>query len=322
MIEAVENHMPEVIIVDEIGTEAEAGAARTIAERGVQLIGTAHGNTLDNLIMNPILSDLVGGVQTVTLSDEEARRRGTTKTVSERKAPPTFDILVEIVDRNEVIIHKDTAKAVDSLLRGYPLRGEKRKLSTDGQVEVQEAVPDNSPESQNWVQPAPHSTYSDTPGHAGPIRVYPHGVNREILERVMRELNLDLRITAKVEQADMVLALRSKAEDLGLKRLTRLTEAPLHMIKRNTSAEIRRLLQKVFNIVQGVEDDEVRAAVEEAESAVRRVIGEGVEVSLSPRKPPLRKMQHRMITGYGLLSQSVGTEPDRHLVIYPREPGE
>ncbi|TMB48774.1 MAG: AAA family ATPase, partial [Chloroflexi bacterium] len=100
MIEAVENHMPEVIVIDEIGTELEAAAARTIAERGVQLVGTAHGNTLDNLMLNPTLSDLVGGIQTVTLGDEEARRRGTQKTVLERKAPPTFDVVVEIVERD------------------------------------------------------------------------------------------------------------------------------------------------------------------------------------------------------------------------------
>src|SRR5512140_984074 len=118
MIEAVENHMPEVIVIDEIGTELEAAAARTIAERGVQLVGTAHGQTLENLILNPTLSDLVGGVQTVTLSDEEARRRRTTKTISERRSPPTFDVVVEMVDRDELVVHSDTGTAVDTILRG------------------------------------------------------------------------------------------------------------------------------------------------------------------------------------------------------------
>ena len=121
MIEAVENHMPEAIIIDEIGRELEAIAARTIAERGVQLIGTAHGNTLENLLMNPTLSDLVGGIDTVTLSDEEARRRGTQKTVLERKAPPTFDVLIEIQERQRMIVHHKVADAVDSLLRGWTL---------------------------------------------------------------------------------------------------------------------------------------------------------------------------------------------------------
>ena len=118
MIEAVENHMPQVIVIDEIGTELEAQAARTIAERGVQLIGTAHGNNLDNLMLNPTLSDLIGGIQSVTLGDEEARRRRTQKSVLERKAPPTFDVIVEIVDRERVAVHSDVADTIDAMLRG------------------------------------------------------------------------------------------------------------------------------------------------------------------------------------------------------------
>ena len=121
MIEAVENHNPEVIVIDEIGRELEAAAARTIAERGVQLIGTAHGRTLDNLLFNPTLSDLVGGIEAVTLSDEEAHRRGTQKTVLERRAPPTFDVLIEIQTRDRFAVHPDVMASVDALLRGYPL---------------------------------------------------------------------------------------------------------------------------------------------------------------------------------------------------------
>jgi len=128
MIEAVENHMPEVIIIDEIGTELEAQAARTIAERGVQLVGTAHGNTLDNLLLNPTLSDLIGGISSVTLGDEEARRRGTQKTVLERKAPPTFDVVVEQQDRTRILIHSSVADAVDALLRGDSPSGAVRSL--------------------------------------------------------------------------------------------------------------------------------------------------------------------------------------------------
>ena len=120
MIEAVENHMPEVIVIDEIGTELEAAAARTIAERGVQLIGTAHGNNLDNLMLNPTLSDLIGGIQSVTLGDEEARRRRTQKSVLERKAPPTFDVVVEIHDRDRVTVHADVAETVDATAAGRP----------------------------------------------------------------------------------------------------------------------------------------------------------------------------------------------------------
>jgi hypothetical protein len=134
MIEAVENHMPEVIVIDEIGTELEAAAARTIAERGVQLVGTAHGNTLDNLMLNPTLSDLVGGIQPVTLGDEEARRRGTQKTVLERKAPPTFDVLVEIVERDHVIVHRNVAETVDAILRGHMVPPESRSRDEKGEL--------------------------------------------------------------------------------------------------------------------------------------------------------------------------------------------
>ena len=136
MIEAVENHMPEVIVIDEIGTELEAGAARTIAERGVQLVGTAHGNTLDNLMLNPTLSDLVGGIQPVTLGDEEARRRGTQKTVLERKAPPTFDVLVEIVERDNVIVHRNVAETVDAILRGHMVPPESRFRTEGGELKA------------------------------------------------------------------------------------------------------------------------------------------------------------------------------------------
>jgi stage III sporulation protein SpoIIIAA len=151
MIEAVENHMPEVIVIDEIGTELEALAARTIAERGVQLVGTAHGRTLDNLLVNPTLADLVGGVQAVTLGDEEARRRGTQKTVLERKAPPTFDVLVEQEERNLVGVHLDVAASIDGLLRGEAPQREMRERQQDGSV-------------RRWVEHAPRAARADGVG--------------------------------------------------------------------------------------------------------------------------------------------------------------
>ncbi|HET9615280.1 MAG TPA: AAA family ATPase, partial [Candidatus Limnocylindrales bacterium] len=147
MIEAVENHMPQVIVIDEIGTELEAQAARTIAERGVQLIGTAHGNNLDNLMLNPTLSDLIGGIQSVTLGDEEARRRRTQKSVLERKAPPTFDVIIEIQDRERVTVHPDVAETVDSLLRGDPVAPELRWRDEEG-VHRSQARPRPSPREQ------------------------------------------------------------------------------------------------------------------------------------------------------------------------------
>ena len=134
MIEAVENHNPEVIVIDEIGREREAEAARTINERGVQLIGTAHGNTLENILLNPTLSDLVGGIESVTLSDEEARRRGTQKTVLERRAPPTFDVLIEMQDRQRLLVHNDVTTSVDAMLRGEPVQVELRYSDDDGEI--------------------------------------------------------------------------------------------------------------------------------------------------------------------------------------------
>jgi stage III sporulation protein SpoIIIAA len=141
MIEAVENHMPEVIVIDEIGTELEAQAARTIAERGVQLVGTAHGNRIENLIKNPTLSDLVGGIQSVTLGDEEARRRGSQKSVLERKAPPTFDIAIEMLERQKWVVHEDVSETVDSLLRGRQPNPQTRSVNESGQVVITRESP-------------------------------------------------------------------------------------------------------------------------------------------------------------------------------------
>jgi stage III sporulation protein SpoIIIAA len=310
MIEAVENHMPEVIIVDEIGTEAEAVAARTIAERGVQLIGTAHGNTLENLVKNPTLSDLVGGVQVVTLSDDEARRRRTTKTVSERRAAPTFDIVVEMVDRDELIVHSDTASAVDMLLRGRAPRGEHREQAANGQIHVQ--VPEEEP-----LHVAVPDYPLEEPAPRGPVRIYPYALSRDLLERVIRGLGLNARSVSRAEQADLVIALRSRSDEPRLRREMEDSDASLQFIKRNTANEIRRLLQRAFHVMEGSEEDEVREMVMETQAAIRRVQEEGEEVSLSPRRPALRKMQHRMIAGHGLLAESTGREPQRHLVIRP-----
>lgn len=153
MIEAVENHMPETVVIDEMGAEQEAAAARTIAERGVQLIATAHGNTLDNLILNPTLSDLVGGIQSVTLGDQEARYRGTQKTVLERKAPPTFDVVVEIQSWEQVAVHDGVAQVVDQWLRGYPITPVIRSLGPEGAVMEQQGDPrPNSNPPAPWAQ--------------------------------------------------------------------------------------------------------------------------------------------------------------------------
>ena len=304
MIEAVENHMPEAIIVDEIGTAQAAAAARTIAERGVQLVGTAHGTTLENLIQNPTLSDLVGGIHTVTLSDEEARRRHTSKTITERRGPPTFDTLVEIVDRGEVVVHPDTAEAVDRLLAGRPVGGERRRL-VDGKV---------TSDGQGAVAAPPRPAAA--PPRQGPPRIYPHAISREVLARVLDDMDLPARIVDDPERASVVLALRARAGDRGLREVAA-RGVEIHPLKKNSSAEMRRVLRNLFAVMPGVEDELVREAVTEAEHAIARVLADHKPVSLAPRPAALRKMQHRLVSRHHLEATSAGHEPFRHLVIYP-----
>jgi stage III sporulation protein SpoIIIAA len=323
MIEAVENHMPEAIIVDEIGTSAEAAAARTIAERGVQLVATAHGNTLENLVLNPTLSDLVGGVHQVTLSDEEARRRDTQKTVSERKAPPTFDVVVEMVDRDEVLVHRDTAGAVDRLLSGQDVGGERRRLGEGGEMQVEEVknagtgLPMPGPSAVERAPARAPSAFAASPTRSGPTRIYPHALSKDVLERVLRELHVGARVVARPESADLILTLRSRANDPKMRRTADKTGARVEVVKRNSSAELRRVLRSFFNVIEGVDEDLVREAVAEAEHAIQRVMSEGVSVPLAPRPPRLRKLQHRLVTRFHLEAVSLGSEPVRHLVIYP-----
>ncbi|CAL1241247.1 R3H domain-containing nucleic acid-binding protein [Candidatus Methylocalor cossyra] len=306
MIEAVENHMPEVIVVDEIGTANEAMAARTIAERGVQLIGTAHGNTLENLVLNPTLCDLVGGVQTVTLSDEEARLRGTQKTVSERKGPPTFDVVVEIVSRDTVIVHADAGRAVDAILRGASPRGIRRR---------QDAAEDT--EGGEPEEPAPVRGEPSLSGNGRPARIYVYALSRDSVDRVIRDLQLEARTVRFPDQADLVLTLRAREDDPKLRRLVDPGRVPVHAVKKNTTAQIRALLRSVFNIVYGEDPATVDDLVRETERAVRRVKADGVKAELSPRPSALRRLQHRIVTRHGLVAESVGVEPERRLVIYP-----
>ena len=243
MIEAVENHMPEVIIIDEIGTELEAQAARTIAERGVQLVGTAHGNTLENLIMNPTLSDLVGGIQTVTLGDEEARRRHTQKSILERKAPPTFDVVVEIMDYYKVAIHLNVVDAVDATLHGQSTQAEVRWIDESGEVKREEMLLPSTLESNQKPTPSGAKEIEK------PLRFYLFGANRSRLEQVAREKQKDLRITPNLKQADLFLTTRSyyrrkpqkirDAEAMGI---------PIYALKNNDAIQMRQCLDTVYSV--------------------------------------------------------------------------
>ena len=244
MIEAVENHMPEVIIIDEIGTELEAQAARTIAERGVQLVGTAHGNSLENLILNPTLSDLVGGTQTVTLGDEEARRRGTQKSVLERKAPPTFDVVVEILDYYRVSVHGNVLEAVDSILHQRPVRTELRWVDSDDRVqkEMQSVSPERDEASEHTMQPAVPPAI----GGKREVRVFPFGVNRSRLETAARREHLPVVMVDEIQASDLFLTTRPHyrrkpqrvrdAEALGI---------PVYVLKGNDMSQLRQALNTI-----------------------------------------------------------------------------
>jgi stage III sporulation protein SpoIIIAA len=237
MIEAVENHMPEVIVIDEIGTELEAAASRTIAERGVQLVGTAHGNTLENLVLNPTLSDLVGGIQTVTLGDEEARRRGTQKSILERKAPPTFEVVVEIQERDKVVIHPDVARAVDAILRGRPLATETRWLDDMGEVRSGKTTPLPS------VTEVPQLTETNEAP-----RLYPFGINRVRLEQAARELRLPINLVGNPAEADIFITAKKYYRRKPQKvRDAEAAGVPIYALRSNAIPQMKQFLDAIYS---------------------------------------------------------------------------
>ena len=310
MIEAVENHMPEVIVIDEIGTEQEAQAARTIAERGVQLVATAHGNTLENLMLNPTLSDLIGGIQTVTLGDEEARRRGTQKSVLERKAPPTFQVLVEIQAYQKVSIYQDVAQTVDSILLGMPVSPQLRERDGTGQVTVSNA--------KATREPAESVERRSTPRMARDIRetvkVYPFGISWSRLEEAARGLNLPVAVVREPEDADVVITLKNYYR----RKTPRLRNAessgvPIYVARSNSSSQIASALTSVFELRRGPEED----ALDETREAIDAVAtGARDEVELEPQNAYVRKMQHELVERANLSSRSSGHEPYRRVQIY------
>lgn len=318
MIEAVENHMPEVIVIDEIGTEAEAQAARTIAERGVQLIATAHGNSLDNLLMNPTLADLLGGIHSVTLGDDEARRRGTQKTVLERKAPPTFDTLVEIRTRDEFSVFHETDKVVDAFLRGRSVRPEIR-VRKDSGYEVLE------PETFGTFAPPPMKRKREEPGPAreGPrdgtrksVRIYPYGISKDRLIRAINDLHVPATIARTTKEADLVLTLKTQ-EKRQPHTLQDLAEEGLEVsvLRSNTVSQMKAFLQQTFGLEdrQSAEEE----ALHEVEQAVDRVMSFGRAVELSPQDSHVRRLQHLVVEQHGLGSQSRGEVPWRRVVVLP-----
>jgi len=351
MIEAVENHTPEVIVVDEIGTEEEAQAARTIAERGVMLIATAHGNTLENLIKNPTLSDLVGSIQSVTLGDDEAKRRGSQKTVLEREKQPTFDIVIEIIDRNTLAVYKDTAEAVDYILRGWPIRPEIRKVDQTYAEKppepIQKVTPINSANPSNVMLNSFQHRISERPcdpetssgrrnsdslkfsfsreNYVKEVKsfkkIYIYAVSRSIVEKVIERLDLNAEITRNIEDADIVLAHKNFAKG-GAKILSTASDYHIQVfyIKTNSMAQIQKVMkealgiQETSEILQGYYDDAERA-LDEAKAAIAKILEGAEDVELTPQNQKIRKLQHELIEQHNLASQSVGEGEQRHLKI-------
>lgn len=314
MIEAVENHMPEVVVIDEIGTEEEAFAARTIAERGVQLVATAHGNSLENLLTNPTLCDLIGGIQAVTLSDEEARRRGTQKTVLERKAPPTFDILIEIIEMDKLAIHHDVASTVDRMLRSIPPRPEIRVRNPKGEVEVVQANAITEHTGGDAARLEHEHEIVETRPIPAIVKVFPYGVSRNRLERAVRELRVPAYITKDIADANVVIALKAhERRNVALLQESRRRGLPVYVVKSNTYAQIAGVIREVFQL--GASNEEERA-IHEAEEAILRLLESGEPQELAPQTSFLRRLQHQLVEKYELTSESIGTEPYRRVRIF------
>lgn len=345
MIEAVENHNPEVIIIDEIGRELEAAAARTIAERGVQLIGTAHGNSLENLLLNPTLSDLVGGIESVTLSDEEARRRGTQKTVLERRSPPTFDVLIEIQQRDRLVVHSDVASAVDALLRGYPQPPEIRSR-VDGDIRIEKAPVQGQPQglgqpgyrradrsgaqpsgrgrAERGDQPArdfqPAFQVSGDGGQAvlQTARIYPFGVARNRLAQAAKRLGVPILIVNDPGQADVLVTLRSYYR----KRQRTIIDAerrgmPIYALRSNTVNQMQLFLSDLFSLrTDGAGDSRLDIALQETHAAIEAVMNGERWVELRPAASSVRRLQHQMAREANLISHSYGKDPNRRVRIF------
>jgi adenylate kinase family enzyme len=346
MIEAVENHNPEVIVIDEIGRELEAQAARTIAERGVQLIGTAHGQTLDNLLLNPTLSDLIGGIEAVTLSDEEARRRGTQKTVLERRSPPTFDVVIEIQTRDRFAVHLDISASVDFLLRGAPLPPELRTRDAEGKILIEKAAPapkskmearevvkaprrgrqaidpaqpqSDSAERIEEQSPKPKQTPAILSSPLQTVRVFAYGVARNRLMQAAKRIGVPAVVVTDVDEADALVTLRTyyrnreqtvmDAEHRGL---------PIYVLRANTVAQVEQFLGDLFNISEQQHPrDSMDSVRDETQQAISAVLNGERWVDLPPGTALVRRLQHELARNAELISHSYGKEPRRHVRIF------
>lgn len=341
MIEAVENHMPEVIVIDEIGTELEAQAARTIAERGVMLVATAHGNALANLIKNPTLSDLVGGIQSVTLGDDEARRRRSQKTVLERAAEPTFPVAIEMHSRHRWAVHPDVATTVDQLLRGVPPNVQERELTPEGGVQLVDP-----PEAKGRLRrpslavvsmPAPEvpvgvdeSPEEEVLISSDDLQVLCCGITPRLVEEAIRSHRWPARVVEDLSEADVVLSIRQGlSHQPTLRRQARDQKIPILVIKSDTLPQVTRALERLLSrrenataeaassLDPGSQDDEL-AALEECRLAVERVVmPQGRPVELLPRSERVRRMQADLVSRYRLRSDVFGQAEGCRLRVFP-----
>lgn len=350
MIEAVENHTPEVVIIDEIGTEAEAYAARTIAERGVMLVATAHGIKLENLMRNPTLSDLVGGIESVTLSDEVAfKRGGGQKAILERKAPPTFDVVIELRDRNNLVIHKNVANAVDAMLRGSeysPILRTRETFETsevvpskptevlkgaEEKVELPRASQDNLEDRFAHLR---RDHYLDGEGKITlaelepetrfqadkKVAIFPASISTSRLSKLIQLLCLPAKIVDSWQEAEICLALKgSDKRDVNLFTTIYKNNLPVYFIKENNWLKMKNFLEDYFSSSVLTESELARIEVEEA---IKLFKSSGKPCNLLPQNKTLRRMQVAMITDAGLRSICLGPEKDCYVRIYGNSPRE
>src|SRR5210317_1599171 len=236
MIEAVENHTPQIIIIDEIGTELEVLATRIITEKGVQLVGTTHGNCLENLIKNPSLSDLIGGIQYVTLSDEEAKRRGTQKSILERKAYPAFEIVIEINNPTSWIIQENVKVSVDKLLR-----------QTTGYEQIRQFLSMTQSRTQNvrnWDQRNERNSYNFQIVLSKSLKIYTYSISSNFLREIFNKLGLDFSFTTDIKDAHIIIGLKNHLQqNLKLKELAKQKEIPIYSFNQVSLYQLTKFIK-------------------------------------------------------------------------------
>ena len=334
MIEAVENHMPEVIIIDEMGTELEAKAARTIAERGVQLIATAHGNDLESLLMNPTLSDLVGGVQTVILGDEEARKRASQKTVTERKLPPTFEIVLEIRNREQMAVHEEVGRVVDNILKSIKPNPEIRWLDNSGELLKQKefSLPELGKHLDLPVINELEDDSSDNSHQKYPIQtngdfeydddreftaILPFGISKSTIRQLADFYKTNMKIVENVKDAQIIVTTKSQYRRTPkIITIAELDGIPVHILRKNTVSQISEFIKNIDSYKKV--KSSIQQALEDAENAILQINNGSSGVQLEPQDAYTRKLQHQLLSSSSLVSISYGKEPDRYIKVFKK----